>query len=202
VEAISRLARENEPQPSVRSRLAAVAGHAEVAYQVTEAVPHAAADQGRRWTVPSVSRNTLVYFGALASIALVLGGVYLHSQESTGSQTEASVDATRAETLFSQAESLYFGRSGPRDFGKALTLYSEAAKLGYAPAENAVGRMFQYGEGVAPSSAEAIRWYSLAAQQGHPDAAAALSRLTRPQQTPQLQVPPNDSTRPPPSPTE
>jgi TPR repeat protein len=37
--------------------------------------------------------------------------------------------------------------------------------------------MFEYGEGVAKDTAEAIRWYRLAAAQGQAEAIAALKRL-------------------------
>jgi len=40
-----------------------------------------------------------------------------------------------------------------------------------------LGVMFENGEGVAQDRAEAIRWYRLAAAQGHSKASAALNRL-------------------------
>jgi len=49
-----------------------------------------------------------------------------------------------------------------------------SAALGYAPAQNSLGLMYDQGEGVAQDDAEAVKWYRKAAEQGY---AAAQSWL-------------------------
>ena len=51
--------------------------------------------------------------------------------------------------------------------------YWKAAKQGNADAEQAVGRMYEKGEGVQQDSAEAKRWYDKAAGQKKSEAAPA-----------------------------
>ena len=53
----------------------------------------------------------------------------------------------------------------------------QTAENGDAEAQFNLGTMFENGRGVAQDRAEAIRWYRLAAAQGHAKATAALRRL-------------------------
>jgi MinD-like ATPase involved in chromosome partitioning or flagellar assembly len=78
---------------------------------------------------------------------------------------------------FERAEAYYFGRGVPQDYRQAAALYAKAATDGYAPAANALGRMYENGIGVPKDSERAIEYYKYAASMGHPDAKAALARL-------------------------
>ncbi|KAI9224877.1 hypothetical protein BC828DRAFT_372287 [Blastocladiella britannica] len=58
----------------------------------------------------------------------------------------------------------------------ALELYTQAARLGYAPAQFRLGACFQDGALGCPMDAKAsISWFTKAAEQGHADAELALS---------------------------
>ena len=53
---------------------------------------------------------------------------------------------------------------------KRTKLYRKAAEQGDAAAQNNLGFMYINGEGVPQDYQEALKWYSLAAEQGHADA--------------------------------
>jgi TPR repeat protein len=53
------------------------------------------------------------------------------------------------------------------DYAKALYWYYKAAAQGNSDAENQLGWMYQYGQGVKQSNANALAWYQLAADQGN-----------------------------------
>ena len=52
------------------------------------------------------------------------------------------------------------------DFSLALVQYRKAADQGYAPAQNDLGVMYAYGEGIAKDEVQAVAWYRKAAEQG------------------------------------
>jgi TPR repeat protein len=81
--------------------------------------------------------------------------------------------------LFSQAEDLLLGRTGPRDVARAVALYRQAAAAGSSSAMNTLGRLYETGEGVTRNEATALQWYQRAAGAGHPDAIASVTRLQR-----------------------
>ena len=56
-------------------------------------------------------------------------------------------------------------------------MYRLTSAQGNAGAQSCLGRLFEYGHGVAQDSAEAIRLYRLAAAQGNASATATLMRL-------------------------
>lgn len=56
----------------------------------------------------------------------------------------------------------------------AIEYYSEAAELGLAEAQNALGCMYAQGLGVKADDTKALQWFELAAQQGLADAEANL----------------------------
>ena len=66
-----------------------------------------------------------------------------------------------------------------KDKAEAARLYRLAADQGYATAQTSLGVMFEFGLGVTPNQAEAVRWYLLADAQGDRSAADALKRLAR-----------------------
>ena len=53
------------------------------------------------------------------------------------------------------------------DLAGALTQYRRLAEQGLAIAQSNLGAMYDNGEGVPEDDAEAVRWYRLAAEQGH-----------------------------------
>jgi len=64
-----------------------------------------------------------------------------------------------------------------KNYQKALPLFEEAAKQGYAPAEFKVGYMYEEGLGVPQDYNKALYWYKKAAEQGDAAAKANLEYL-------------------------
>ncbi|HKE24657.1 MAG TPA: TIR domain-containing protein, partial [Bryobacteraceae bacterium] len=75
---------------------------------------------------------------------------------------------------FTRAEQYYYAR----DFPEAAQLYEKAADLGYVPAMNRVGRLYELGQGVPRDFSQAKQWYQKAASAGNLDAQAALNALS------------------------
>ena len=59
----------------------------------------------------------------------------------------------------------------------------KAAKRGNRDAMEQIGKMYEYGQGVATNEAEAAKWYGKAAEKGDKDAKAALQALQERQKT-------------------
>ncbi|MBT6589760.1 MAG: sel1 repeat family protein, partial [Rhodospirillaceae bacterium] len=59
----------------------------------------------------------------------------------------------------------------------AAKLWRNAAKLGYAPAQNNLGYLYREGEGVVQDHAEALNWYRMAALQHHALAQRNLGKM-------------------------
>ena len=71
------------------------------------------------------------------------------------------------------------GLSVPRDYGRALALYCEAARRGDAQAFYSLGWMYLNGRGVAHDDAMAVMWLRKAAARGIAQAANLLQLLSR-----------------------
>jgi len=57
-----------------------------------------------------------------------------------------------------------------KNYQKALPLFEEAAKQGYAPAEEKLGHMYLKGWGVPQNTNTALYWFKKAAEQGDAEA--------------------------------
>jgi uncharacterized protein len=66
----------------------------------------------------------------------------------------------------------------PKDLGKAVELYQKAAYQGYANAQNHLGWLYYYGQGVPKDLGKAAELYQKAADQGSQAAIANLKRLS------------------------
>jgi uncharacterized protein len=66
-----------------------------------------------------------------------------------------------AQSYFTGAQAYETG-----DYATALKEWRPLAEQGYANAQNSIGYMYEYGNGVAQDYAEAVKWYRLAAEQG------------------------------------
>jgi len=64
-----------------------------------------------------------------------------------------------------------------KNYQKASTLFKEAAKQGYAPAEENLGNMYLNGLGVSRDDDKAAYWYKKAAEQGNAAAEANLGSM-------------------------
>ncbi|KAG0255547.1 hypothetical protein DFQ27_006201 [Actinomortierella ambigua] len=65
---------------------------------------------------------------------------------------------------------IYLDGQATTDAQHIFTLYNRGAEQGYTAAQQALGRMYERGLGVAQDAREAIVWYSKAAARGHTDA--------------------------------
>jgi Sel1 repeat len=53
------------------------------------------------------------------------------------------------------------------DYVQAMSWFNKAAVQGNSDAENQLGWMYQFGQGVKTDNAKALTWYGLAADQGN-----------------------------------
>jgi TPR repeat protein len=74
---------------------------------------------------------------------------------------------------------LPFAASAGVDKTAGLTEIREAARQGDAEAQLELGILYEFGYGMANSQIAALAWYSLAARQGHPKAAARADLLKK-----------------------
>lgn len=74
---------------------------------------------------------------------------------------------THYMSLHTQGVNHELGRGALQDFAKAAKWYSEAARLGYADAQNDLAKLYDDGRGVPQDNVQAYFWYSLAANRGN-----------------------------------
>jgi TPR repeat protein len=111
----------------------------------------------------------------LAAVSLLTVGAYAETpspeQLSTDSpeqvelKNDASSDPAEMYLLATKYED---GIGMPRDMGKAIALYRQAAERGYVQAQTYLGVIYDKGRGVQRDDAEAIRWYRLVAERDDP----------------------------------
>ena len=61
----------------------------------------------------------------------------------------------------------------------AKEFYEEAAEQNFAPAQCALGALYELGMGVDQDDAMAMRWYAKAAAQGHEGAQAQIAEVLK-----------------------
>ena len=88
-----------------------------------------------------------------------------------------AADQASALELAAQAARHEHGEGVPRDPAQARLLYCHAARLGYAPAQYALGWMLVNGRGGARDDSAARHVFTLAAAQGHLQAQALAAQL-------------------------
>ena len=66
------------------------------------------------------------------------------------------------------------------DYATALREWQPLAEQGYADAQYNLGWMYDNGQGVPQNDKTAVKWYRLAAEQGHTLAQKKLNQLTKP----------------------
>jgi len=77
------------------------------------------------------------------------------------------------QKIFKQAKALFLNQQYKQAANALLLL----AKQGHASAQYTIGYMYHYGYGVPRNEKESIRWITLAAARGHPQAEEALARI-------------------------
>jgi TPR repeat protein len=139
--------------------------------------------QAGRWKVSPMTqaRNLHAQRVRLANAEKVAGAFEALAQAVAAGQYRSRPDAERAARLaYDQAMGINqppkpgqdaFGRGKKlylaKDMAGAFQLFLESARAGYAPAQLQVGWHYEFGEGAAQNSAEAVRWYRRAAEQGN-----------------------------------
>ena len=73
-----------------------------------------------------------------------------------------STPSNTAEELYDKGMSAYLSR----EYAKALGFFRQAASMGHLEAQQQIGVMYQFGEGVRKNYAEALKWYYAPATQG------------------------------------
>ena len=58
----------------------------------------------------------------------------------------------------------------PQDYAEALKWYRLSAEQGNASAQNNLGLMHAFGQGVRQDNVQAMMWFNISAAQGNPDA--------------------------------
>jgi len=86
--------------------------------------------------------------------------------------------AADAAQRFALAQHYENAEGVPRDYGRALRLYCEAAREGHAEAAYSLGWMYLNGRGVERSDAVGIAWLRIAAARGDDHAALLLARFS------------------------
>ncbi len=103
-----------------------------------------------------------------------LSGGVLSSSEKSGSIFKRGIAAlaqnTEAESSFQRARFAYKAEN----FSEAALWCLNAADLGHAEAQSALGYCYEFGIGVTRDDAQAVHWYSKAAEQGDAEAQNAL----------------------------
>jgi hypothetical protein len=101
--------------------------------------------------------------------------------QGAGPRSDASVNGTAGAARDTVALAMRYesGLSVPRDYGRALTLYCEAARRGDPRAFYGLGWMYLNGRGVARDDAMAVMWLRRAADRGIAQAANLLQLLSR-----------------------
>jgi soluble lytic murein transglycosylase-like protein len=114
-----------------------------------------------------------------ALVAVVVLGFPLHAVAASGNNAAANNAGGAASGKVALAMRYESGLSVPRDYGRALALYCEAARRGDAQAYYNLGWMYLNGRGVARDDAMAVMWLRKAADRGIAQAANLLQLLSR-----------------------
>lgn len=131
---------------------------------------------------PVENGPTIALVGIAALLlALISGGVYLSSKFSGGGSpaTGVSSGALRGSPAPVKEPESSVESINPLSYEEykeaSFELVSEHAHLGFPEAENRLGVMYNYGEGVQRDDVEAVKWYRKAAEQGNMFAQFSLS---------------------------
>ena len=105
-----------------------------------------------------------------------------HVERPASSRRQYGIEVEQADLVFMMgkhgaATGFELGRNGPVDLGRALTLYRQAAVLGYPLAQSSLGRLFETGRGVPRDDVLAYMWYELAAAGGDEIAMASREKI-------------------------
>ena len=93
------------------------------------------------------------------------------SPRKTGEPVSFKTEAHDPETLFRLGADYQFGQNGvEKDLEKAASLFLLAASKGHARGQNRLGMCYANGIGLPKDEQAAVNYWSLAADQGYPEA--------------------------------
>lgn len=104
-------------------------------------------------TIPTKSKATkkiVILTTIIVFVTLLVSGIYWQMRPS-------------ASSLYQQGIALY----NKDEDDKAFPILLKSAELGYDSAQYAIGEMYYLGHGTNENDSEAMKWYRLAAEQGH-----------------------------------
>jgi TPR repeat protein len=78
-------------------------------------------------------------------------------------------DSSHVQSLYGIAHHYLHGFGVDEDLPTAAKWFREAAELGFSPAQDKLGLMYEHGMGVAKNWREAAKWYLMAAEKGFAD---------------------------------
>ncbi len=81
-----------------------------------------------------------------------------------------SADPNHVQAMYAIAHHLLHGNGVQKDPPLAAKWLRKAAELGFAPAQDKLGLVYEHGAGVAKNWREAAKWYLRAAERGYADA--------------------------------
>lgn len=86
-------------------------------------------------------------------------------------QESVSVSSTPSSGSYSQSERYELDKAkqsyNNEQYAEALPIFRKYAEKGYSEAQNYLGVMYNYGQGVTQDLYEAVHWYRKAAEQGY-----------------------------------
>jgi hypothetical protein len=122
-------------------------------------------------------------FGSALNVLLrlrVFAGCVILAPVLAVAQIDLSSETVQIEALRLQAVAYEFGNGVAKDGGHAAALYCEAARVGDAESQFALGWIYAYGRGVTRDDEAAAFFFRLAADQGIAQASNMLSLLPDP----------------------
>jgi tetratricopeptide (TPR) repeat protein len=117
--------------------------------------------------------------GLALTVLLVVSGLsmwlippYVQTKREPVGNSQSALPSDRQQQ-YSLAEQYYKDKS----YGQAVQWYRKVAEQGHAGAQYSLGRMYDFGWGVAQDKSQAVQWYRKAAEQGHAGAQYNLGML-------------------------
>ena len=114
-----------------------------------------------------MKRQTFLLLVCIAT--LLIDATAARSSEATPMEEDKITVSVRPATPPDTAEEMYHkgvNAKLSREYAKALGYFRQAASMGHLDAQQEIGSMYQFGEGVSKNYAEALKWYYAPATQG------------------------------------
>jgi TPR repeat protein len=135
--------------------------------------------EAEKWLSRAAAQNHEVAVTALASLYMSPEGIPLDAPKVEALLLRAA-DMDNAHALYQLGQYYRRGTLGGKvNSPKAITMFTEAARDGYAPAQFDLASMYEAGEGVDRGLAKALAWYLKAAELGYTPAMLKAGQMLR-----------------------